>query len=247
MSWPRLDGRHPPLGGGGPASAAPGAPTLSAPPTGDGHEQPGAGVERGHRRDELPGPGVGQRDLHAAPRQPLTTPNTKYGPPADLPLGTLHWRVAAIDGGGQGPFSDRRQLHSERARRARCLASPADGATLDFPTDPPVFSWEPFPGAKRYEIEIDNEPTFTAPLTLGPTTTNNTSYSLTTPPSVGQTFYWRVRAFNSANAPSQYSEDALLLLRLARPSRSSSTRPMTAARRPASKRSSSSGRPPPER
>src|SRR5688500_12488885 len=38
----------------------------------------------------------------------VTTPNTKYGPPTDLALGVLHWRVAAIDGSGQGAFSDER-------------------------------------------------------------------------------------------------------------------------------------------
>jgi hypothetical protein len=134
-----------------------------------------------------------------------TTVNTKYGPEAELPVGVIYWRVAAKDGGGQSAFSDPWTFTKE-APSGPVLSEPADGATLHFPADPPVFSWEPFPGADRYEIEIDSDPSFIAPLTLNPTTTNNTSYTLTAPPTVAQSFYWRVRAFNAGNQPTQYSD-----------------------------------------
>lgn len=134
----------------------------------------------------------------------VTTPNTKYGPPTDLPLGVLYWRVAAIDGSGQGPFSVDRTFTKE-ALGGPLLSSPADGATIEYPTDPAVFSWQPFAGADRYEIQIDTEPTFGTPVTT--VTTSNPSYALTDPPSIGQPYYWRVRALSAASIASQYSEE----------------------------------------
>jgi hypothetical protein len=133
-----------------------------------------------------------------------TTVNTRYAPPVDLPQTLLYWRVAATDA-ALGPFSDAFTFTKESAG-GPTLASPASGATLHYPTDPPVFSWEPFAGAKRYEIEIDTDDSFVPPLNTGPTSTTNTSFSLVTPPSIGTTYFWRVRAFSPGNFASQYSE-----------------------------------------
>ncbi len=136
----------------------------------------------------------------------VLTYSTQYAHNVDLAQTTLYWRVAGLDSGAaQGPFSEVRSFIKE-APGGPTLASPSDGASVVFPTAPPVFSWLPFTGAKRYAIEIDSEPDFIPPLTLAATYTTNTSYTLTAPPSMGQTFYWRVRAFSQADLPSQYSE-----------------------------------------
>ena len=128
---------------------------------------------------------------------PLTytvdTTNRKATPPADLPLGTLYWRVAGTDGAaGIGPFTN--GTFTKQWGTAPTILAPASVDTFDFPTEPVLFRWQPLAGAKSYTIEIDDAPDF-----IGATsaTTANTNYSLTEPQTVGQTFYWRLRATSS--------------------------------------------------
>ncbi len=198
-----------PLIGEGVAGAAPSAPILSAPADGvtvtsnpvlqwAPPPPPSTGTAR-YRVQVDNDPAFG------SPVVNLITFNASYAHNVDLPQTVLYWRVAGIDSGGaQGPFSEARSFEKE-APGGPTLTSPADGASIVFPTAPPVFTWQPFVGAKRYTIEIDSEPDFIPPLTLAPTSTNNTSFALTTPPTIGQTFYWRVRAYSVAELPSQYS------------------------------------------
>jgi hypothetical protein len=199
-----------PLAAAGPAGAAPLAPTLSAPADGltvtsnpvlewAAPPPPATGTAR-FRVQIDDDPGFGSLAAN------VLTYNSRYAHNVDLPQTTLYWRVAGLDAGGsQGPFSDVRSFTKE-APSGPTLTSPADGATVEFPADPPVLSWEPFSGAKRYLVEIDSEPDFIPPLTLSATSTTNTSYALTAPPTMGQTFYWRVRALSQADLPSQNSE-----------------------------------------
>jgi hypothetical protein len=130
--------------------------------------------------------------------------NTKATPPADLPLGLLYWRVAGTDGSsGVGPFSATAEFFKEWGA-APTLTAPADGAALDFPTQPVLFGWNPLAGAKSYTLEIDDQSDF-----IGATsyTTNNTSYTLTDPQTIGQQFFWRLRATSSTGGVvSQWSE-----------------------------------------
>lgn len=74
---------------------------------------------------------------------------------------------------------------------------PSDGATLSFPTEPPLFQWGAVAGATGYRIEIDDAPDF-----IGATsaTTVNTAYTLTEPQTIGQSFYWHVQATSSAGS-----------------------------------------------
>jgi hypothetical protein len=74
---------------------------------------------------------------------------------------------------------------------------PSDGATLSFPTEPPLFQWEAVAGATGYRIEIDDAPDF-----IGATsaTTVNTAYTLTEPQTTGQSFYWHVQATSSSGS-----------------------------------------------
>src|SRR5215468_5122110 len=111
-------------------------------------------------------------------------------PETDLPLGTLYWRVAATDGGtGVGPLSATASF--TRAWGASpALDSPSDGDTLSFPASPAIFRWNPLAGAKTYTLQLDDAPDFVSAQEFS---TPNTSFTLTEPQTVGQSFYWRVR------------------------------------------------------
>lgn len=123
----------------------------------------------------------------------VTTESTRATPPADLPMGALHWRVAAIDSSrATGAFSG--ATFTKTRLSAPVQAAPTDGADLRFPTDPPTFSWEPVPGAKSYRLEVDDAPDF---IGAAVHTTTSTSFTLTEPQTVGPSFHWRVQAISA--------------------------------------------------
>lgn len=123
----------------------------------------------------------------------VDTVNRKATPPADLPLGTLYWRVAGTDGGaGIGPFSE--SSFTKAWGNAPTIIAPALVDTFDFPTEPVLFRWQPLAGAKTYTLEIDDAEDFIGASSF---TTNNTSFTLTEPPTIDQTFFWRLRATSS--------------------------------------------------
>jgi hypothetical protein len=80
--------------------------------------------------------------------------------------------------------------------------SPPDGATLSFPTEPPLFRWNAVDGATSYRVEIDDAPDFIGAISA---TTANTAYSVTEPQTSGQPFYWHVQAVLGTGAVSDWS------------------------------------------
>src|SRR5690349_5364819 len=124
----------------------------------------------------------------------VDTVNVKATPPADLPLGQLYWRVAATDGGsGVGTYTS--GSFTKQWGAAPTITSPDLVASFDFPTQPVLFRWQPLAGAKSYTLEIDDDDQFSAPTTTF--TTSNTNFTLTEPPTINQTFFWRLRATSS--------------------------------------------------
>ncbi len=123
----------------------------------------------------------------------VDTVNRKGTPPTDLPLGLLYWRVAATDGGsGIGSYTT--GTFTKEWGNAPTIIVPDLVDTFDFPTQPVLFRWESLAGAKNYTIEIDDASDFVG---ASSSTTNNTSFTLTEPPTIGQTFFWRLRATSS--------------------------------------------------
>src|SRR6185436_160643 len=123
----------------------------------------------------------------------VDTVNVKATPPADLPLGLLYWRVAATDGGsGVGTYTD--GSFTKQWGAAPTITAPDLVDTFDFPTEPVLFRWQPLAGAKSYTLEIDDAPDFVGASSC---TTNNTNFTLTEPPTINQTFFWRLRATSS--------------------------------------------------
>ncbi len=134
-----------------------------------------------------------------------TTYNTQYAPPSDLAQTTLYWRVLGIDSSNvEGDWSATWSFVKDAANSPTPIG-PTDGQTLVFPDDPLVFSWQPLSGIKNYEIQIDSEDTFTPPLTTT-ATTPNTSWAATSPQTMDQDFYWRVRGLSPTNVPTLWSD-----------------------------------------
>ncbi|HEV2889962.1 MAG TPA: Ig-like domain-containing protein [Frankiaceae bacterium] len=118
------------------------------------------------------------------------TYNVHATPTTALPVGQLYWRVAPTDGSsGVGTYVS--STFTRVWAEAPSLTAPADTATLTYPDDPLLFTWDALPGAKTYNIQIDDDPEFINPIVS--TGTNNTSYTVADPQTSGQTFYWHVQ------------------------------------------------------
>jgi len=74
------------------------------------------------------------------------------------------------------------------------LGVPADGATITLPY---TFNWNAVSGATSYTFQLDTDQNFTTPITVDQTVTT-TSYTVSNLP-IG-TYYWHVRANNSAGS-----------------------------------------------
>ena len=83
-----------------------------------------------------------------------------------------------------------RIAHQDLGRVSKPLVAPADGTTLNFPTDPLLFAWDALAGAQSYELQVDDALDFIGAAAY---TTKNTSYVITEPKTSGQTFDRRVR------------------------------------------------------
>ncbi|KQY47509.1 Ig-like domain-containing protein [Cellulomonas sp. Root137] len=113
-------------------------------------------------------------------------------PPTDLPLGTIYWRVAALTGADLGPWAS--DEFTKTSATAPSAVSPADLASLAYPDETPTLRWSVLTGVKGYEVELDDEDGFVAAQSFS---TANTSLALTTPLTLGKSWYWRVRGVSA--------------------------------------------------
>ena len=184
------------------AAAVPGPPTLTSPAA-------GASVSANPVLAWSSVPGAAKYRLELSVESdfspqvsgfPVTTQELRFAPPGELPLGELHWRVAAMSAtGALGDFATAGFVKGWDD--APVVLTPAHGAELEFPAEPTLFSWDALPGALSYELEIDDADDFVGADTY---TTKNTAYVLTEPLTVGQPFHWRVRG-RSGTLSSQWS------------------------------------------
>ena len=131
------------------------------------------------------------------------TVNLHATPLAELPPGSIHWRVRGKDAAGAaGPWSGSsfKRVGMDVPR----LSTPLDGELLRYPEEPPVLSWSPTRRAASYRVEVDDSSDFVSPIVQKMTAT--TSYTLTVPQTVEQPLYWRVQAVSGAGINSEWSE-----------------------------------------
>ncbi|MBI2705068.1 MAG: fibronectin type III domain-containing protein [Actinobacteria bacterium] len=132
------------------------------------------------------------------------TPNTWYTPTTDLPQTTLYWRVLSYNAANHASAYSGSASFTKVPPDAPNVTGPPDGGSLDFPSQPVTLRWDALPNTQRYDIEIDVDNTFNAPLTLS-TNTQLTEYTVTTALTFGQTYWWHVRGVSASGRPTQWS------------------------------------------
>jgi hypothetical protein len=120
-----------------------------------------------------------------------------------LPDGTYWWRVRGIHKNGN---VSKWVTHAFRKvwGDAPKLQSPANGASISFPTQPLLLTWTPVLGAVRYKVAIARDPKMTSLVSGAQTVTTAASYIPPTTLADG-TYYWSVvpvDAEGHAGAPS---------------------------------------------
>jgi hypothetical protein len=104
--------------------------------------------------------------------------------------GTYWWRVRAVRKSGATSRWITRSF-TKAWREAPTLSSPADNASISFPTQPLLLSWKPVLGAVRYEVAIARDPKMTSLVDGAQTITTATSYIPPSTLSNGK-YYWTV-------------------------------------------------------
>lgn len=183
------------------------APTLISPEEGDTLEQP----------DEPPllvwTPVQGatsytvEVDTESAFVSPLTYPTeaTSLVVPDNQPPGvTYFWRVrATLNNGVATAFSDHRS-YVVGALEPPVIQGPANDLDI---TDV-VLDWDPVPGAKHYELQVDDDFDFSSVETAGvPAKIFGTRFSPATTFGNDQ-YFWRVRARDLDDNPTQWEQIA---------------------------------------
>ena len=104
--------------------------------------------------------------------------------------GRYWWRVRAVRKNGDTSRWVRRSF-TKAWKAAPALLSPADNASISFPTEPLLLTWKPLLGAVQYEVAIARDPEMTSLVQGAQTVTSATSFI---PPSTLEdgTYYWTV-------------------------------------------------------
>jgi hypothetical protein len=124
---------------------------------------------------------------------------TSFTPPSPLLYSWYYWRVRAIDAAGN--------ISAWSATWAVHIMSP----TLDYPvlnryiTHTPTLTWTLITWATAYQIQIDDNANFSSPIYTSALDTSGTLSHTVQVPLPNGTWYWRIRAFNSAGAPGPWS------------------------------------------
>ena len=118
------------------------------------------------------------------------TRSTSATLPQTLQDGRYWWRVRAVRKSGATSRWVRRSF-TKAWNAAPTLLSPADNASISFPTEPLLLSWKPLLGAVQYDVAIARDPQMTSLVPDAQKVTSATSYI---PPSTlaNGAYYWTV-------------------------------------------------------
>ena len=136
-----------------------------------------------------------QADFGVLVQDAIDVSGTHYAVSALDPGVTWFWRIAGHNAAGDGPWSDVCSFTTLTSPAAApVLAMPSDGAAGEAVN--PTLCWSPADDAAVYEVEVDSDAAFPAPLfqsadiTATSVTVNNLENLVT--------YYWHVRARNEA-------------------------------------------------
>jgi hypothetical protein len=143
---------------------------------------------------------------------------------SELMDGRWYWRVQAIDAAGNMSFwSAAFNLFIDAVPTPiPTLLAPASGTLSNSRVF--TFDWTDEVGVKRYNLQVDNEDTFTAPMRINVNPFNSQFRNGVLPLGSG-TWYWQVRAVGTDDMPSDWSETWSLTVDTVRPGRPTPTDP----------------------
>lgn len=127
--------------------------------------------------------------------QPLETQGTNYALASSLAPGTYYWAITPLDADGH------RGVRSRVASFTWNWPTAVGTSVSDLDPDPgvfdPIFSWDPVPGAARYEVEVNSAEGFPAgsKWCCAGTTTGTSLAPLQV--LANNAYYWRVRAVDA--------------------------------------------------
>jgi hypothetical protein len=127
----------------------------------------------------------------------FNTRNTRAALTKVLPDGNYWWRVRAIDAGGTAGAWSTTQTFSKTWADSPQLTSPADGATVTFPT-PLVLNWDPVAYAVQYNLTVASDPALTTVVTqlTGSNATSGTEFA--TDQLKPGTYWWQVTPLDAS-------------------------------------------------
>jgi len=129
------------------------------------------------------------------------TKNTRATIEKVVPNGTYWWHVRAVAGDGSVSGWSTGLSVTKNWAAAPTLSSPANGATVTFPTDAFQLSWNPVPGATEYSVSLATDPTLGSVIwSTGPVRTGAPSFTLSSP-LAPKTYYWGVTPLDAAGNP----------------------------------------------
>lgn len=135
-----------------------------------------------------------------SPAFTITTANRAYTPTANLPAGTVSWRVREDVTGATWTSSE---------VDVTATAPPVDlvpnGSSLANPDEAPLLSWTAVPGASGYEVQIHTSENWIGAATY---TTSGAQLHVPKAQEPDRTWFWRVRAQRGAGLFTQWSETA---------------------------------------
>jgi protein-S-isoprenylcysteine O-methyltransferase Ste14 len=138
---------------------------------------------------------------------PQKTHGTVFALPRTLHEGEYYWAITPVD--AQGHRGTRSNVGSfswfwptRTATRITPLNDPPGASELEWT---PEFSWNPVPGAARYQVEVSSAEGFPAGSIWSNTTTIGTSYSPTVALNNNE-YYWRVRAIDASGNAGVWNE-----------------------------------------
>jgi hypothetical protein len=136
---------------------------------------------------------------------------SQYTPATALALGNYWWRVRATDGSGNiGSWSTVSAFTIAAVDATPPLVpspiSPPNGSSSYDTT--PALEWSQVtdPSGVTYKIQIDDESSFSVPLSSEIAGVQQNRYSVSPPLAAGKTYYWRVKAIDGAGNQSEYSD-----------------------------------------
>lgn len=131
-----------------------------------------------------------------------TTVNTAWSPTQALASGASTWRVRSVSASNERSDWAAASL-STPVVGTPTPTSPAAGATLAQPSEPPLLTWTAVPGATSYTVQVDGDEDL-----IGATTHSTRNTSLVVPTVLGEgDWFWQVTAVmgDYSSAPSNVS------------------------------------------